>query len=241
MAYRTTPQTSTGESPFYLLYGQDAKVPSTLDFYIPRPPAVTIESEYGRELFQELKAIRELARQHIKRTQISQKEQYEKRSKEPIIKVSDLVMLKVDPKFKLDHSFRGPYRVHSVTATCACIQPVNCPDKEKIFVSLQRLSRCNTANVENAKPWLGHGKGRKCRQIRHKTGATGVDVKDNHVNSSAEVPAIITRRGRKVKKPVRFRVNFSSCPKGQLANRGEVVKDHEESRAEQETRHHMWK
>ena len=65
MAYRTTPQTSTGESPFYLLYGQDVKIPSALHFYIPRPPAITTESEYGRELFKELKSIRELARQHI--------------------------------------------------------------------------------------------------------------------------------------------------------------------------------
>ena len=46
MAYRTTLQTSTGESPFYLLYGRDAKIPSALDF----PPAITTKSEYGREL-----------------------------------------------------------------------------------------------------------------------------------------------------------------------------------------------
>ena len=57
MAYRTTLQTSTAKSPFYLLYGRDAKVPSALEFYIPRPPAITIESGYGREMFQELKAI----------------------------------------------------------------------------------------------------------------------------------------------------------------------------------------
>ena len=81
MTYRTNTQTSTGESLFYLLYGRDAKVPSALDFYVPRQPAVTTESEYGRELFQELKRIREIARQHIKKAQSSQKEQYEKHSK----------------------------------------------------------------------------------------------------------------------------------------------------------------
>ena len=121
MAYRTTPQMSTGESPFYLLYGRDAKVPSALDFYVPRPPAVVTESEYGRALFQELKKVREIARQHIRKAQSSQKEQYDKHSKEPVIKAGDLVMLKVDAKFKLDRSFRGPYRVHNVTPTCACI------------------------------------------------------------------------------------------------------------------------
>ena len=74
-----------------------------------RPPAVVTEFEYGRELFQELKRIREIARQHIKKAQNSQKEQYDKHSKESAIKVGDLVMLKVDAKFKLDRSFHGPY------------------------------------------------------------------------------------------------------------------------------------
>ena len=85
------------------------------------------QSEYGRELFKELKSIRQLARQHIKKAQVSPKKEYDKHSKEPVIRVGDLVMLKVDPKFKLDRSFQGPYRVHSVPATCASIQPVNCP------------------------------------------------------------------------------------------------------------------
>jgi len=58
MAYRTTPQSSTGVSPFYLLHGQDAKIPLALDFYVSKPPDVTVESEYGRELFQELKRVR---------------------------------------------------------------------------------------------------------------------------------------------------------------------------------------
>ena len=67
-----------------------------LNFYVPQPPAVATESEYGRELFQELKRIRETVRQQIKKAQTRQKEQYDKHSHEPVIKVDDLVMLKVD-------------------------------------------------------------------------------------------------------------------------------------------------
>ena len=35
-AYRSTPHSSTVETPFFLLYGKDAKLPTALDFYSPR-------------------------------------------------------------------------------------------------------------------------------------------------------------------------------------------------------------
>ena len=42
------------------------------------------------------KNYREIVRQQIKKAQTRQKEQYDKHSHEPVIKVDDLVMLKVD-------------------------------------------------------------------------------------------------------------------------------------------------
>ena len=66
------------KKPLFLLYGRDDTIPSDLDFYTPKPQTVTIESEYGRELFKELKQIRALARQSIVRAQPSQKHQYGK-------------------------------------------------------------------------------------------------------------------------------------------------------------------
>ena len=40
-------------------------------------------------------------------------------------------MLKVEPRFKLDRSYRGPYRVQGVTPTNVFIRPVNDPNGEK--------------------------------------------------------------------------------------------------------------
>ena len=78
-------------------------------------------------------------------------------------------MLKVDPKFKLDRQFRGPYPVHNVTATCVYIQPINMPNSDVICVSLQWLSRCTGQGLKSAQPWLGHGKTRRRRQVRQTT------------------------------------------------------------------------
>ena len=83
--------------------------------------------------------------------------------------------------------------------------------------------------MEDAKPWLGHGKGRKRHKVRNKTGNTsdnkGVNVEDKDIASSNVVPdTTVTRRGRVVRKLLRFWVNRSSCPKGRLPNKGEVVK-----------------
>ena len=166
MGYHATPQVLTGKSPFYLLYGWDANLPTALNFYTPRVKSLTFESEYGRELFQEMKQITQVVhatKDQEKKAQRSQKHQYDKHVKETQIEVGDLVMLKVEPKFKFDRTFHGPYRVHNVTSTCAGIQPINSPYKDTIFLSLQLLSHCHASMLENIEPWLGHRKKRRHR------------------------------------------------------------------------------
>ena len=54
-AYRTMPHSSTGETPLFLLYGRDVKLPTALNFYSPRPKIPVIYSEYGKTLLKNLK------------------------------------------------------------------------------------------------------------------------------------------------------------------------------------------
>ena len=58
--------------------------------------------------------IREIVQQRIKKAQRLQKK-HVKKSK---IEMGDLVMLKVEPIFKLDRTICGLYSVHNGTLTC---------------------------------------------------------------------------------------------------------------------------
>ena len=72
-------------------------------------------------------------------------------------------MLKVEPRFKLDRSFKGPFVVQSFTATNVVIQLQGDNTAEKINVSRQRLSLCSP-EIGESTPWVDHtGKLRKRR------------------------------------------------------------------------------
>ena len=83
--------------------------------YQPVYSTPVLETEYAKELFQDLREARKLAQQNIKKAQHQQKKNYDKLLQ---WKVDYLVMLKVEPRFKLDRTYKGPYRVivwHSQT------------------------------------------------------------------------------------------------------------------------------
>ena len=102
---------------------------------------------------------------------------------------ADLVMMKVEPKFRLDCTYKGPYRVLDVTSTNAIIQKVNDPDSEKLNVSLQRLSKCDRQLSEEV-PWMGHGRSRR-RQIRKTARPNFTEQQSTNV--------VVTRRGRVIR------------------------------------------
>jgi len=92
-----------------------------------------------------------LAQKVIKQAQKGQKYQYDKTAKETNIQEGNIVMLKVEPRFKLDRLYKGPYRVKEVTPTNVFIQQINDPNGEVLDISIQRLSKCSS-NLEAATP-----------------------------------------------------------------------------------------
>lgn len=148
------------------------------------------------------------------------------------IKEGDLVMLKVEPRFKLDRSFRGPYCVYTITDTCEHIRPINKPSDDLITVSLQRLSRCCSEQLGAAKPWMGHGKTRKRRELRRNKQTDGSQLMESSVSGSTEQSTQTTRRGRPIKKPARYCLSINSSPQVSAFQEGGSCKDesHEKGR-----------
>ena len=115
-------------------------------------------------------------------------------------------MLKVEPRFKLDQGFKGPFWVNEVTPTNGTIQVMNDPRAEINVVSLQRLSLCNGLFSSGTQPWQGHFKSWRWCLIQRTTqngNKTQDDAQDGSVaGNSQEVTR--TRKHITVRKPARY-------------------------------------
>jgi len=111
--YNTTPHTATGYTPFELIYGRQADLPTALT----KPPKPTYNyDDYAQELKERLRATNQLAREHVKDEKIKAKLQYDKNTKEISFKVGDKVLvfdetLRRGRSKKLESLWTGPYKI----------------------------------------------------------------------------------------------------------------------------------
>jgi len=151
-----------------------------------------IETEYGKELERKLKQARQLARQHIQLAQRSQKKFYDRSSKEIEVKVGDRVMLKVEPQFKLDRTFKGPFVIKSLSPTNAMIQVQGDCSAGVLNVSRQRVSLCGQA-MAGVTLWVGHsGKLCKCQEINQHGMSKCDEDHDMTDRLQSQVPTVTT-------------------------------------------------
>ena len=165
-AYRVSAQESTKESPFYLLYGRDPRIPTETALSHPTSPYNVNPDDYKIELMASLTNAWKLAKDHIVKAQQSQKHYYDRKSKPTSLKVGDRVMVFMPAEVrgknrKLVRPFHGPYRVLNLTPTNAEVRLVDHPNDASLFVALNRLRPCYTE--------LGDGTwtGRRKRTKRH--------------------------------------------------------------------------
>ena len=115
LAFRTSPSETTGESPFYLLYGREPLLPMDVSLLPPTDPASSI-AEHRRRIVKQIELAQQIAKENIMRTQQKMKAYYDRRAAEPSFVEGQKVWV-FTPKTKkglskkLLHNYHGPYRI----------------------------------------------------------------------------------------------------------------------------------
>ena len=143
-AYRACPQQSTGESPFFLLYGRDPNLP-TDQMLTPSLERDEIEiSDYRHEIALRMSTAWESARSKIKKAQEHQKHQHDKKARDPKIFPGDRVFVytpaeKLGKAYKFARPFKGPYRVKTVLDNGVELLRIGKPSSPLLRVALNRV------------------------------------------------------------------------------------------------------
>ena len=92
------------------------------------------------------------------------------------LKVGDLIMLKIEPRFHLDWSYKGPFVIRFLSTTNADIQLKDDPTSEVLNVSRQHLSLCSLYMLQSIS-WVGHSsklkkRGKVCLQNKREPAIT---------------------------------------------------------------------
>ena len=188
-AYRATIQESTRETPFYLLYGRDPRLPSESVLHHAKSPYVIDTDDYKTALTIGMSEAWKAAQENIKSAQQKQKHNYDRHTKEIHYEIGDRVMVYMPnavkgKAWKLARPFYGPYRVLSTTPTNVEVKPVDKPDADSIFVSLDRVRPCYPELPDVS--WCGTAKQRQKRK-------TATRKRQVPATEETELPAPITR------------------------------------------------
>jgi hypothetical protein len=84
---------STKESPFFLLYDRDPRIPTSTVLTYQRSPYTIDTNDYKSEMMTSLSQAWKLAQENIEITQKHQKTHYDKKTRETHLKVGYRVML----------------------------------------------------------------------------------------------------------------------------------------------------
>lgn len=114
-AYRVSPSDVTGESPFFLLYGREPRLPIDTSLLTPQDVSASVV-EHRKRIVQNIEDYQRIARENIQRSQQAMKEYYDRKAKDPNFEVGDKVWVftpkpKKGLSRKLQHRWHGPYRI----------------------------------------------------------------------------------------------------------------------------------
>lgn len=125
-AYNNSPHGSTGETPFYLAYGREERLPSGL---IPKVSVYDEDDSYKNTVAKLTREAQILVREKEEKERSRMKESYDKKHRHNALRyprIGDRVYMKVETNGrncpKMVVSLDGPYRVVDVANTTATIK-----------------------------------------------------------------------------------------------------------------------
>ena len=128
--YRSSVHPSTGESPFFLLYGRDPR-PPTEEALLPPAQCYPVDAtDYKTELSTRMSDAWEAARIQVRKAQAAQKKFYDRQAAPRKVEVGERVFVfmpaaKSGPVWKLARPFYGPYRVQKTVEGGVEVVPVD--------------------------------------------------------------------------------------------------------------------
>ena len=176
-AYRTSPHESTGATPFKLLYGRAAVLPTEALLQPPTERNEIFVGTYIEEATTRFSEAWTLAQENIKKAQARQKRHYDRRARAPDFQVGDRVLLympatRTGELRKLAMPNQGPHRIVGMSDTGVSIIPEDKPKAHPKQVAWERLRHCPTysSNLRNGSSWQWKIK-RSRRRLLMETGS----------------------------------------------------------------------
>lgn len=114
--YNITPNVDTGYNPFELIFGKLASIPS--DINEPLHPIYNFQ-DYTNELRHKLKYSYAKAKEFLEIANINRKDIYDKKINPIMLKINDLVLVKIGNRRKGESPYEGPFKIKQ-------IKDVNC-------------------------------------------------------------------------------------------------------------------
>ena len=154
MAYNSSVHSSTGYTPFYLMFGRQARLPVDI-MYSTREQVPKPHGEYARDLQVRLQSAFDLVRENVSKEQQRQKDFYDIKIHGNPFQKEDLVWLhtpavKKGASRKLHHPWSGPFKViKKISESTYRIQQLY-GNRHRKVVHFDRLKPCSAAPLANA-------------------------------------------------------------------------------------------